>query len=79
MKIYSKRKTIEMLLCAASSEWFCLSQADEWIGHATGAVFREAIHARAEIPSGEYHTLNLEAAYRLIESSPTLRREWFGR
>ena len=26
-----------------------------------------------------YTTVCLEAAYRLIESSPTLRREWFGR
>jgi hypothetical protein len=29
--------------------------------------------------SPAYKSACLEAAYRLIESSPTLRREWFGK
>lgn len=78
MKIDDKRAVIEILLCAASTDSFTVSQADEWIGNATFTAYAEALHQRAKIPSGDYHTLNLEAAYRLIESSPTLRREWFG-
>lgn len=79
MKTEEKRKVIEVLLCGSSSQHSTLSDADTYIGNQTSVAYLEALHQRALIPSGEYHTLNLEAAYRLIESSPTLRREWFGR
>jgi hypothetical protein len=81
-----KRKVIEVLLCAAeigplSNQQSALAVAERDPGfvaaHRLRAVLElEYIDAETEMPS--YREACTEAAYRLIESSPVLRREWFG-
>lgn len=90
MTLADKRKVIEVLLCNAqcidgppfettwhTAELFGFGATD----HRSEEADRAWRHVTLE--SGGYfrcHHSNssLEAAYRLIESSPTLRREWFG-
>lgn len=78
MTLDEKRKVIEVLLVVATS----------WQPLPKGAAM--ALGYSAVTASRAWRCLNdqwtdcsvleaaTEAAYRLIESSPTLRREWFG-
>lgn len=89
MTLDDKRKAIEVLMCC-SFEWSpdCTDQAADAAGHrgklTKELASREWADAYADIcaspRSGRvyHHEASTEAAYRLIESSPTLRREWFG-
>lgn len=88
MKIADKRKVIEVLLCAGDpghksgthdvSDSLGMDAACQSAAHrAWSTVEREPMYHDDwfEPAISEAYT---EAAYRLIESSPTLRREWFG-
>ena len=90
MKLDEKRQVIEVLLCGASARW--VGYTEYPVGMWTAALHLEVDSrsarrrwglAHADYSNGgyatTYMTICLEAAYRLIESSPTLRREWFGR
>lgn len=88
MKINDKRKVIEVLLCAAQtpddfamlSTWDAARQIDcvDVRFEANSIWSSVANDVDLEFRTGHHGTVCLEAAYRLIESSPTLRREWFG-
>lgn len=87
MTLADKRKVIEVLLCCGQDP--CASQLRETTGGTARALeversvdteaHRQWLSVRREsmlaLPHGD---LCITAAYRLIESSPTLRREWFG-
>lgn len=85
MTLDEKRKVIEVLLCASDvAKRYIVADVADWIG-AQIRVKTVAHGAWWEIdPSPylwdeiQYELDSTEAAYRLIESSPTLRREWFG-
>lgn len=82
MTLAEKRAVIEVLLCTAGSRrrettW----DACRSIGIPDrGPVARAADAAwhRTNDYSRSHGDVCLEAAYRLIETSPALRREWFG-
>ncbi len=75
-----RRLVIEALLCF--TDWHVIGFS--WMGTTfTESVIESADRLVMEAASGSIH-LDIEhdaceAAYRLIESSPTLRREWFGK
>lgn len=78
MKLDEKRMVVEVLLCGAKMG--CMSAVyhlgyDRAVG-AQGARRRAKVQRDLRSPLG-FEQLAIEAAYRLIESSPTLRREWF--
>lgn len=83
MKLDDKRKVIEVLLCGASIG--CTSAAFHLGYERTDpSVAEKAIRARGRAQStpdgpNSFMRWGIEAAYRLIESSPTLVREWFTR
>jgi hypothetical protein len=87
VKLDEKRKVIEVLLCAAQAPDATFAamttyKAERELGggivHGHDVAWREA---RRDLPllGASHGDVCLEAAYRLIESSPTLIREWFGR
>ena len=88
MKLEDKRKVIEVLLVAATPwnpEVFGAAVAlciDEWlggpIGQAAASLYMSTMDQFFD-DDASYAQAATEAAYRLIESSPTLIREWFGR
>lgn len=82
MTLDDKRKVIEVLLCASyGNDTVSLREAESAI---------ECPRSASDEASDESHRLDLVSktlrvshryarqAYRMIESSPTLRREWFG-
>lgn len=81
MTLNDKRKVIEALLCAAgdANNVSLLYAID-----ATGASREQCSAASDEsyqnFPAGTLRVSDryTEVAYLMIESSPTLRREWFG-
>jgi hypothetical protein len=84
MTLDEKRQVIELLLCADHRN--NLSMVDQFIGFRSCDPLRIAIDlrwkARGEflgIVSDDvmYVASCVEAAYRLIETSATLRAEWF--
>lgn len=85
MTIDEKRQVIEVLLCAASQPGVSVFHAKSWLGHMERVAVRAMDRRHAALMNlnadkGRWYTTSAnEAAYRLIESSPTLRREWFGR
>lgn len=80
MKLDEKRQVIEVLLVGAKigcpSAGYHLDYPRP-VG-ARGARCRKEVQLDLRSPLG-FEYLAIEAAYRLIESSPALRREWFGR
>lgn len=91
MTLADKRKVIEVLLCCGQdvdgftmttsrgsgecgySEWGILVAADRaW-------RTSSAAHVKKTGDVALHGALCIDAAYRLIESSPTLRREWFSK
>jgi len=75
MKIGKRRALVEILLCG--SEHGCLAA-----GHAVSSMddgIKAANMVREGFYQHGYHVAALELAYRLIESSPTLVREYFGK
>jgi hypothetical protein len=78
MKVDRKRKVIETLMCATNP-----GRMVSVVGYNFGGarLMSEAVlaHAKVSAPWMTYEDEALEAAYRLIESSPSLRREWFGK
>lgn len=79
MTVAEKRKVVEVLLCARNEHGLrIINLADERTEtHNAYAAFEDAYEDTEW--SNEYWPTCLEAAYRLIESSATLRKEWFGR
>lgn len=89
MTLDEKRKVIEVLLCC-SCEWSpdVTDSAARDAGHRSRRVesaasdeWRDAYGDLCAVVRDRqvyHHEASTEAAYRLIESSPTLRREWFG-
>jgi hypothetical protein len=90
MTLADKRRVIEILLCC-SCEWSpdVTDGAAEDAGHraqrlkdAAGSAWGNAyvdLCATHRCERVSHCEASTEAAYRLIESSPTLRREWFSR
>lgn len=81
MKLEERRALIEILLCAPC-ELGCMAAADA-LGFDPG-LGRKASNMLWSIASTRrrdvgYADRGCEAAYRLIESSPTLVREYFGK
>lgn len=82
MKLNEKRKVIEVLLCGSDPVW---SELLIDTAKSIGEDARIGFAAEEEWYSVRWNIYDsweedaIEAAYRLIESSPTLRREWFGR
>lgn len=92
MTLDDKRKVIEVLLCAgdpdeADSICDLMDASDDEsvrISSAASAARREISrdrhgHGGMLVSCDTYEDDCLCAAYRLIESSPTLRKEWFGK
>lgn len=85
MNIDEEQAAIEVLLCAGDPDnpqgISDIAESTEAMPayEARLAVEKERCGGRAPIDDIYYCDDCLEAAYRLIESSPTLRREWFGR
>lgn len=90
MKLADKRKVIEVLLCCAQNP-DSIHEDSTW-DTCTALDFDDATPVRSDaawqsarddvaidVHDGSHGTACLEAAYRLIEVSPTLRREWFSR
>lgn len=88
MRIEEKRQVIEVLLCGRDEDGVRILNITDEVA-VTNACYSEFEKARASLSDetlnlirdegSEYWHTATEAAYRLIESSPTLRREWFGR
>ena len=82
MKIDDKRKVIEVLLCAAGAWTISTIDVAADFGVPLDALMQPVELTYQDAPVGtrgvRYTDRQIEAAYRLIESSPTLRREWFG-
>jgi len=86
VRLDERCKVIEVLLCDADvySTYEALRSVTNLIGlrYRLGLAAQRAIDAvLSDTPVGQmtkYRTTRITAAYRLIESSPTLRREWFG-
>ena len=81
MKIDEKRKAIEVLLCASGSPVVSAVEVASYfdlnihrIVDALTPTYRDTPRCN---PGLRYADRQIEAAYRLIETSPTLRREWF--
>lgn len=87
MRIDEKSEAIEVLLCCAQDpdevlQWNRTTwevcrywlESDQSTERRAGKAWRAS-----DRPTASHGDVCLEAAYRLIESSPTLRREWFGR
>lgn len=85
MRIDEKRKVIEVLLCADNvfgQRIFNISETNTEQNACYSAfekAGRDIWRHQLNLGLDEYWYTATEAAYRLIESSPTLRREWFGR
>lgn len=88
MKVDEKQEVIEVLLCSVLND--TNSRQTTWetcrkLGiddRGATAVSANALwgQTRRDGHVGHAHpVICLEAAYRLIESSPRLRKEWFGR
>lgn len=76
MLIADKRKVIEVLLSVAGPGGSIIWHVRGYQPRILRAAFLEWFNSDE---SGGYDLNCLEAVYRLIESSPTLRREWFAR
>ena len=79
MTLADKREAIEVLLCASNAN----APGPYWLATDWGMnrVADEAWRLWVRRLRGELHdheSAAIEAAYRLIKSSPTLIREWFG-
>jgi len=80
MTLAEKRQVIEVLMCVSDAR--NLTYVDDLIGQRTGEPLRVALELRHAVlcdsvdPYG-YGESCVEAAYRLIESHPALRAEWF--
>lgn len=82
MTLDDKRKVIEVLLCASGSQVVATVTVAQAAGVNLGLVLEATTPTYRDAPSrtrGYYYAhRQIEAAYRLIESSAVLRREWFG-
>lgn len=80
MTLSEKREVIEILLCAKDCGGM-VGMAGAGIGYTfCGPAVQAAytVRNRCLAPGVTQAAAALEAAYRLIESSPTLVAEWFG-
>lgn len=81
MTLNEKRKVIEVLLCTANgNELVSVCGARTAVGLGYKAVWDviDSSYRKREPLRGRFVDRLHEVAYRLIESSATLRREWFG-
>ena len=82
MKLDEKRRVVEVLLCRGNDDQFMISEVcsrlnvSRHVGSWANAAWQSACDFHGWTTSASDDAL--EAAYRLIESSPTLRREFFG-
>lgn len=79
MTLEDKRRVIEVLLCGpdagvTTDRLSHVIHCDAEVAAAAGAAWWDVDCRLYELWADD----SIEAAYRLIESSPTLRREWFG-
>lgn len=83
MKTDRKRKVVEALLCASGAWTVSTMQVAADFGVELDALTRPVESTYRDAPVGtpgvRYTDRQIEAAYRLIESSPTLIREFFHR
>jgi hypothetical protein len=89
MTLADKRMVVELLLCTGQNPYACFGTTVEIgmlldvtahvdiEGNRQWRECRRAIIAAGRSPAA-HGSISIEAAYRLIKSSPTLRREWFG-
>lgn len=80
MKLEEKQKVIEVLLCNTDWTGCFIDWETATFGKDIIRLANEEILAVIE-DGTSYSDIEFDscdAAYRLIESSPTLRREWFG-
>ena len=86
MTLDDKRKVIEVLLCCGQNPYCFIGTTGDF-ARAIGAGDRADSEARRlwlavrrddAALKADHGEICITAAYRLIESSPTLRREWFG-
>lgn len=84
MKLDEKRKVIEVLLCASDPSSSAIPGTaysigvDQGIAEAASNLWWAVQPSPHEAMDLGYEIDACEAAYRLIESSATLRKEWFG-
>lgn len=91
MNLDDKRKVIEILLCTGMERGGTVAMTAYHLDHESLAgianaqwwgvdpsPYRLGGEFDAGHPMRQYELDATEAAYRLIETSPTLRREWFG-
>jgi hypothetical protein len=83
MTLDEKRKIIEVLMCSSDvkSSGICVARLLFPDGETWSAAVSRRRTAEREIPDKlpyDYELSCVLAAYRLIETSSTLRREWFG-
>ncbi len=81
MTLATKRMVVEVLLCAGPPpQPSCCDAADDLgYGELIGLLAAKLWRTSFLTFDGNYNEIAADAAYRLIESSPTLRREWHGR
>lgn len=74
VRLDDTREVVEVLICSGQPYGQIIG-----LQSASKSVLAAAYAAWFEVSTGHgYNADCLEAAYRIIESSPTLRREWFG-
>lgn len=76
MRLEQKRRVVEVLLCGATICQPPVQVIAEQLGDAAYAAWADIAIGDSDYPAYEHDAC--EAAYRLIESSPTLHREFFG-
>lgn len=79
MTLATKRKVVEVLLCAGPPPQPSCCDAAEALGYDRGIGYLAIEMWSDSFASfdGNYNEIAADAAYRLIESSPKLRREWW--
>lgn len=78
MRVAERRQVIEVLLATGGCRNRLVSLVAFELFDAGVMNAAVAEHFKVNFDSWTYEDEAIEAAYRLIESSPTLRREWFG-
>lgn len=78
MKLDEKRRMAEALLCAAGENGVSLHDARYHCNATVRCAALDLTYQRIPVGHLRFEDRLTEAAYDLIETSPTLRREWFG-
>jgi hypothetical protein len=78
MRDEDKRAVIDVLLCTNATVGCSYTAVALGRSQAAAATAIDAWMSAMADTNEDYDGIALEAAYRLIESSPTLQREFFG-